>query len=334
MIEATAPTRIDLAGGTLDIFPLYVFEGGGITVNAAITLNSSARIMPRQDHRVVLSSEDLGTVVEADSFDQLPEGGVMDLAVRILKFYRPSVGVNVELHSSVPKGSGLGGSSSLLISLSAALNELNGGHRTLEDLINLGANLEAQSLRIPTGKQDYYPPAFGGINAIWFNIDGNVLEPLTPGDETLGELEERLVLTYTAESRFSGTSNWNMMKQYIDNVGATVANLRRIKQTAVEMRQAIIERDLDRFAKLLSVEWENRKRLAQGVTTPRIDQLITEAHRRGGIASKICGAGGGGCMITFVQPGSRQDVIAALATLGAEDLPFGIARSGVKVSKN
>jgi len=334
MIEATAPTRIDLAGGTLDIFPLYVFEGGGITVNAAITLNSSARIMPRQDHHVVLSSQDLGTVVEADSFDQLPEGGVMDLAVRILKFYRPSVGVNVELHSSVPKGSGLGGSSSLLISLSAALNELNGGHRTLEDLINLGANLEAQSLRIPTGKQDYYPPAFGGINAIWFNIDGNVLEPLTPGDETLGELEERLVLTYTAESRFSGTSNWNMMKQYIDNVGATVANLRRIKQTAVEMRQAIIERDLDRFAKLLSVEWENRKRLAQGVTTPRIDQLMAEAHRRGGIASKICGAGGGGCMITFVQPGSRQDVIAALATLGAEDLPFGIARSGVKVSKN
>jgi len=331
IIETRAPTRIDLAGGTLDIYPLYLFEEGGITVNLATSVYTHVRLETRPDQRIRITDRDMGTTLEARTLEDLPLNNRMDLIVRILKFYDPPVGLDVHTHSDAPRGSGLGASSSLLIALSGALRELNGCETADDDLVHYGANLEAQHLRIPTGKQDYYPALFGGLNAIWFGIDGDRVEGLGSNGSLLGALQERLLLFFTGEGHFSGTSNWNMLKMYIDDRGTTVRNMKTIKSTALEMRRAFLDGDLDWFAGLLNQEWENRKCLADGVTTPQIDALMAAGKENGALAGRICGAGGGGCMTMFCKPGAQRAVIAALEDLGAEHIPYSIDTDGLNV---
>ncbi|HET6382464.1 MAG TPA: hypothetical protein VFJ58_03650 [Armatimonadota bacterium] len=330
IIHARTPTRIDLAGGTLDIPPLYVFEDGGITLNVSISVMSVVTVEPLE-RGVELFADDSGSTLTADNYDELELGGDLDLIARIVRFYRPGAGVRVRTSSQAPRGSGLGASSSLLIALSGALNRALGDPYSRDDLIRIGANLEAQCIGIPTGKQDYYGAMFPGVKAIWFGVDGDRVESLVVNESTLRKLEERTILSFTGVSHFSGATNWDMFKGYIDNLVGVRLALKQIKQTALEMRDALIEGDFDQFARLLDVEWENRKALAPGVTTPQIDHMVHAAVGAGALASKICGAGGGGCMITFVEEGCRASVETALETAGARLLPFTIDRVGLTV---
>jgi len=334
VVEATAPTRIDLAGGTLDIYPLYLFEEGGITVNMAIDVVSRVRLTTREDGRVRIRSLDTGAELEAESAEALPLGGPLDLIARLVRFYRPATGLNVETRSSAPKGSGLGASSSLLIATSGALNVLNETGLPPERLIDCGANLEAQNIRIPTGKQDYYPPLFGGVNALWFDVGENRVESLLVEERAREALERRLILTFTGISHFSGATNWDMMRNYIDGVGDTRERLAAIKRTALAMRECLLHGDLERFGAVLEEEWRNRRDLAQGVATPETDRMMAAARDAGAIASKLCGAGGGGCMITWAPEGREERVAAALETAGARRIPYRIAREGLNVVVN
>ena len=333
-IETSCPTRIDLAGGTLDIYPLYLFMEGGITVNMAIDLLSWVRIQTREDAEIHLVSEDTSAELRVPNLEALPVDQELSLVARAVKFYGPQTGIDVTTRCNAPHGSGLGQSSSLLIALIGALRELNQLELTNDRIIDNAANLEAQIIRIPTGKQDYYAAMYGGINAIWFRVDRNEVEPLVMSEEVMHGIEQRVVLTFTGESHFSGTSNWNMMKAYIDQVGTTVASLNTIKGTAERMREALLGADFARFAELLDEEWLNRRRLARGVTTPRINQLMAAAKKAGALSSKICGAGGGGCMITIVEPDRRPAVEQAISAAGAQLLPFSIARRGLTVMRD
>jgi len=330
-VQATAPSRIDLAGGTLDIHPLYLFEEGGITVNMAISLGSHVWLQTRRDAEVKITAECIGAQQHAASAEELRLGGELDLICRIVRYYRPSLGLDIISRNDAPKGSGLGASSSLLIALTGALRELNGDDLSNQDIVRYGANLEAQNLGIPTGKQDYYSALNGGLNAIWFDVEGERVEPLGANEWLLRELEDRLVLTFTGESRCSGTSNWAMLKNYIDDRGTTVQDLRAIKQTAMAMREALLAGDLDRCAGLLDEEWQNRRRLAEGVTNERIEHLMSVAREAGALASRLCGAGGGGCMISFAGAGRAKEVATALVAAGAEHLPYKIDRRGLSV---
>ncbi|MGQ9730180.1 MAG: GHMP family kinase ATP-binding protein [Candidatus Zipacnadales bacterium] len=332
IVESTAPSRIDLAGGTLDIHPLYLFEEGGITVNAAITVRSEVRLTVRSDRQIHLRSWDGELTEWAACLEELQVGGELDLVARLVRFYAPQGGLSVETRNEAPRGSGLGASSSLLIALSGALRALTGAELDDMTLVRYGADIEAQNVRVPTGRQDYYPAMFGGINAIWFDVRGDRVEPLCMEETCLREFEERLVLSFTGESRFSGTSNWNMIKRYIDDGGTTRANMKAIKATALAMRKALLEFDLDRFAELLDDEWQNRRRLAEGVSTPRLEELMGAALEAGAMANRVCGAGGGGCMTSFCKPGRAEEVRQALVEHGATIIPYRIARRGLEVT--
>lgn len=332
-VEAVAPSRIDLAGGTLDIYPLYLFEPGGVTVNMGINVGGRARLTPRQDQEIHLRSVDTGATQSARNLEELELGGPLDLVARILKFFPPSTGLDVETESKPPKGSGLGASSTLLIALSAALNELNGTGLDGETIIRYVADVEAQIIRIPTGKQDYYAAQYGGVNAIHWGIRENRVQKLLVSEETLSTLESRLILTYTGISHFSGATNWDMVRNYIENTGCTRENLKRIAEIAHEMASVLQNADFDGFARVLDREWHNRRSLAEGVSTPEIDQMISAATDAGALASKICGAGGGGCMVTFVAEGRQEPVKEALTRHGARVLPFRISREGVQVRR-
>jgi D-glycero-alpha-D-manno-heptose-7-phosphate kinase len=333
IVKASAPTRIDLSGGTLDLYPLYLFLEGGVTNNAAIDVRCTARIETRDDSEVHLKSLDIGAELAVPSLDALPTEGDLGLVARVVRFYAPRTGVNVVTNSTAPHGSGLGASSCLLIALSGALDRVNGTQTPRELFVDYGANLEAQVIAIPTGKQDYLAALYGGVNAFHFDARGWRRESLVSREEHLRALEDRIVLSFTGESHFSGTNNWAMIKRFIDDHPGSRESLRAIGETASEMRQVLLAFDVERLAELVDREWESRKSLADGVTTPQIDAMVTAAEAAGALASKICGAGGGGCMITVVAEGRREEVEEALGALGATVMPFRIARSGLTVEE-
>ncbi len=333
-LRVQAPTRITLGGATLDIYPLYLFEEGGLTLNAAIDLCSEVELEEQSEDRIRIEATDLGLVLEGPDLEGLESNGEyapLDLILRVLKFYRPGNGLIVRTKNNVPPGSGLGGSSSLLVCLSTALLQWENRPVNKQQMIDFGANIEAQSIRIPTGKQDYFPPAYGGFHALWFDIQGIRREQLTFSAPFEHQLQDRILLGYSGVSRFSGSSNWNIMRKYINGEGATVVGLGKIKEIALAAYQSLKEEDLDKFAECLARDWENQKGLAEGVSTPEIDRIFEAARQAGAQASKICGAGGGGCFLTVVGEGSRQDVKKAIQGAGGEVLDYHFSKSGVEV---
>jgi D-glycero-alpha-D-manno-heptose-7-phosphate kinase len=328
-ITATVPTRIDLAGGTLDVYPLYLFEGGGLTVNAAINIHAQVRLRTREDARILVRSQDLALAEEIPSLAEMTLGGPLDLVKRALHYYRPPMGLEIVIHSQAPTGSGLGASSALLMALSSALCRLTGREGDFGRIIDLGANIEAQVIGIPTGKQDYFPPLYGGVCAIWFDVDGWQLESLSPDDALIAALNQRLIVSYTGIPHSSALTNWAMLRRYIEREGDTVARMREIKAIALAMRDALAQRDLAEFARLLDAEWRLRRGLAEGVSNAKIEAIVAAAAEAGALASKICGAGGGGCMITVAEPPDVPTVRAALAAAGAQVLEAQIVRQGL-----
>ena len=196
-IHASAPTRIDLAGGTLDIWPLYLFHDGAQTLNAAISIRARCEIRPRADKRLVIVSEDAGQRVEVEHWSQLRDGHDLKLLGKLLHYFRAE-GLELHTRSESPVGAGIAGSSALNIAVCGALNEWNGARRTPDELFQIAMNVEAQAIDVPTGVQDYRPALYGGISAVELGVDGVRRVPLDVGRE---ELQQRLALAYTNASR-------------------------------------------------------------------------------------------------------------------------------------
>ncbi len=324
-IETSAPTRIDLAGGTIDIWPLYLFHPGAQTLNAAISLRAHARVEPRQDSRIVIRSEDTDTTVEADDWTTLRTEPRLRLLSLLAHFFEAR-GITLTTSCQSPAGAGIAGSSALNVAVCAALAEWRREHYEPEALLQIAMNVEAQAINVPTGLQDYRPALYGGIAAVELDVEGVHRVPL---DVDLEDLEQRIVLCYTGEPRNSGTNNWEITKRHIDGDPFIFDCFERIRDTAVEMRAALTRGDWDAVGTAIAREWENRKRLAPGVTTPAIDALIDRAIGAGATAGKVCGAGGGGCLVTFGPPGHRDAIRSALAEGGARVLDFRFERHGL-----
>ncbi len=333
MLFATAPTRIDLAGGTLDLHPLFLFLERPLTVNASVDLRSRAEVRPLEGTRVRLVSEDLGVAHEAPHPQDLPPGRDLDLLARAVRFYVPEGGLELRTRNTAPRGSGLGASSSLLMAISRVLCRFGGRMDSDEDLIRHGAALEAQNLGIPTGLQDYYGAILGGIKGLHFGVRGTRVESLAPSEGFREELDRSLLLSFTGISHFSGTSNWNMLKGYVEGQGQTVERMHAIEATAHEMWEALRAEDLPGVGRALAREWENRRALAEGVTTPGIDRMVESARNAGALASKICGAGGGGCLLTLARPDRREAVRQALEESGAQILQARLDDRGLEVEE-
>jgi len=324
-IETSAPTRIDLAGGTIDIWPLYLFHPGAQTLNAAISLRARARIEPREDGRIVIQSEDTGRTVEADDWSQLRDRDDLRLLSLIAHFFQARA-LTLTTSSDSPAGAGIAGSSALNVAACAAFAEWNREHYDPEALLQIAMNIEAQTIRVPTGLQDYRPALYGGIAALELDVDGLHRVPL---DVDPAEIERRIVLCYTGEPRNSGTNNWEITKRHIDGDRYVFDCFERIRDTAARMRTALAAGDWDAVGAAIADEWQNRKRLAPGVTTGAIDALIARARAAGATAAKVCGAGGGGCLFCYGPPDAHDAIAEALAGGGARLLPYRIERDGL-----
>ena len=193
----------------------------------------------------------------------------------------------------------------------------------------LAQNVEAQLIRVPTGCQDYYPALYGGTSAIHLDADGIHREALPV---TAAQIEARFLIVYTGAPRASGINNWEVFKRHIDGDRKVVRNFEQISQIAQSMYRAILRADWDETANLLQQEWKLRRSNYKGISTPLIDKLTQVAQRNGGRAAKVCGAGGGGCVVFMVHEDAKARVAAALQKAGAALLPFQVAQDGVVVA--
>lgn len=325
-ISASAPTRIDLAGGTIDIWPLYLFHAGAQTLNAAISLRAHAWAEPRPGGLVELVSEDTGRTVELAPHALAADTSLPLLAKLAHRF--GATGLRLTTRGESPAGAGIAGSSALNVAVCAVLARFTGQALEPEALLEIAKDVEAQVIGVPTGLQDYRPAMYGGVAALELHAGGarRVPLPVAPAD-----LQARIALCYTGEPRNSGTNNWDITKRHIDGDRHIFECFERIRDTAADMRDALTRGDWDGVARALATEWENRKHLAPGVTTPAIDSLIARAIGAGAQAAKVCGAGGGGCLFCLAPPARLGAVRQALAAGGARLLDFQIETEGLRL---
>jgi D-glycero-alpha-D-manno-heptose-7-phosphate kinase len=329
-ITAKAPCRVDLAGATLDIWPLYLFHDDAVTLNFAVDRYTSCELSTREDSRIVLRSRDMGTEETFESLAHLraaPRYRLPILAL-LVRFFAPEQGLLLESDSEAPAGAGISGSSSLMIAIASALNRLTGRGYRIEKLREIVQNIEAQVIRVPTGAQDYFPAMYGGVSAIELTPAGIIRKALpVDGDE----LNARFVLAYTGAPRNSGINNWEVMKAHINGDKAVHRNFSRIASIAGAMRLALGRADWGETARLMREDWSNRRRNIPTIATPLIDRLISSTRRAGSTGAKVCGAGGGGCVVFLVEPDAKEKVAGIVRQCGAEVLRAGVAPHGVKV---
>lgn len=325
-VRASAPVRLDFAGGWTDVPPFATREGG-LVVNAAIDLRVEAEFEPGRAG-LLLRSEDTRQAAMARHAGELAHDGVLDLHKAAVRMLPPGPGT-LRTRSPVPPGSGLGSSGALDVAMVAALAAARGERLTPAEIAHEGWHLEAVEAGLPGGRQDQYAAALGGFHRLAFH-DG-VVEATALGvpAAAAAELERRLVLCYTGRSRVSGETIHRVMAAYAAGDRRVADALTALRGIADRMATALQAGDLSLVGTLLSANWTAQQALDAGMCTPEmagLERAMREAGARGG---KAAGAGAGGSMFFLMgddpEPGRR-----AAAALGATLLPVRWTNVGVE----
>ena len=310
-VTVRAPVRADLAGGTLDLWPIYLFHPGARTVHVAISFHAESEVAETGESGIEIHLTDQQYEQRYESMHEIGADPKAALIHRVLEHFHVN-GVRITTRTDAPRGSGLGGSSALSVTLVRALCEFTGQRIEGDDLVALVRDLETRLLGVPAGIQDYYPAVYGGLAALHLN----------PGAVTRHEialpidrLSDHMLLHYTGVAHFSGTNNWQMYKRQIDGKKKVHRGFDKITQSAIDMEKALSSGNMKAAGKALAQEWRTRKALIDGISTPEIDSAIEAATGAGAWAGKVCGAGGGGCIIFLLPPEKRDDVRKALAAV-------------------
>lgn len=314
---ARAWCRIDLAGGTLDIWPLGLFEPDARTVNVAIDVPVTVRLRRSSDSSYIVRQG--GGEIRAGSAAALaahPDGALVGVLAAALDL--PPI--EVDLESGSPRGGGLGASSAMTVALIAAA-EAEGFGLPQSDArarAHLARDLEARLMHLPTGIQDHYPALLGGALEIRAVPGGERVRQL---DVDLERFGDSLVVVYSGASHFSAGNNWQVVRRRLDGEPEISELFHGIAETAVALSEALQRNDLPRVGALMSREWSHRRRLAEGISTPLLEALHERALSLGAWGGKAGGAGGGGCLFFLGPPERKAEIAAGLEQLGARSLP-------------
>jgi len=324
-VVARTGCRIDLAGGTLDIWPLGLLHEGARTVNLAIDVPVEVELRRRDSgYAVQIGEADYRT----DTLDEMRHGA--DTALFAVIAREIDLGpVEARLASASPRGGGLGASSAIGAALIAAAERLDGvPERSPLERAHLGRDLEARLMGFPTGVQDHLPPQIGGALEIVYQPGGELVRRL---DVDLDRLGDSLTIVYTGRSHFSGQTNWQVISRRLGGDPLTVELFSRICEVAVAMVPALEAGDLETVGGLVGEEWSARRQLAKGVSTPEIETILEAARRAGSWGGKAGGAGGGGCVAIVHPPGRRRAVRRAVAEAGGTVLSAPPTGAGLRV---
>ncbi len=331
-IRARAPLRISFGGGGTDVSP-YRDERGGAVLSATIDRYAYATLEPVPD-RIVVRSLDYDVSLTYSLDEEFVYDGQLDLAKGVIEHFRRerglSEGFDVFLHNDAPPGSGLGSSSAIVVALIGALSEHL--HLTLDDyaLAELAYSIEREEVGIRGGRQDQYAATFGGFNFIEFAPGATVVNPLRLRDETLFELEYRLVFAYVGGQHLSSRIIERQQDNFTNGDTDAISAMDRLKELAYEMKDALLLGRIRDLGALLDEAWAAKKRMAAEISTPRIDGVYEAAKAAGAIGGKISGAGGGGFMYFLAEPERRFAVQEALRAHGAELVNFAFVPDGMR----
>lgn len=331
IIRAKAPLRISFAGGGTDVSP-YPEERGGAALNAAISKYAYATIIPSDNGKIEVQSQDYGTVVEYAMDQEFAFDGKLKLVEGVIHHFKASLphGIKLYVHSDAPPGSGVGTSSTLVATAIGAFKEWLRLPLSSYEIAQLAYQIERIEMGQKGGRQDQYAATFGGFNFMEFYAEKTIVNPLNIPWETINELQYRLLLCYIGGSRFSSHIIERQMQCYEERVPESLEAMDGLKRMAFEMKNALLLGELEDFGKLLHEAWEYKKRMADVITNPRIDQLYNAARAAGALGGKISGAGGGGYMYFFCGFDKKPQVAKVLNELDCQLVNFDFEAGGLQ----
>ncbi len=331
VLRAKAPLRVSFAGGGTDVSPFPEREGGCV-LSATIDRYAYGTLRSRRDGKICIESADFGISLSFARGESLPLDGELSLvkaAIGRIRGARDHSGYDIFLHSGAPPGSGLGSSSTVVVAMIGLLKDYHGLILDDYEIAELAYQVERRDLGIRGGMQDQYAAAFGGFNFIEFLDDRVIVNPLRIPSQAMNELEHNLLLAYTGGTRFSDHIIDDQVARFEADDPNTLAGLRRGKELATEMKDALLRGHLNAFGELLGESWEYKKRMSPRITTGRIDEAYETACRHGALGGKVTGAGGGGYMLFYCRFERRHHVADALIRLGLTVEPFRFELGGL-----
>ncbi|MDD5762963.1 MAG: hypothetical protein PHP88_10730 [bacterium] len=322
--RVVVPNRVDLAGGTLDIYPLYLLIEGAMTVNAAVAVRSEVAVRPFRTGAAKLSSGNFGIAATAADSHGFSLGGKLGLLSRALRHFPAVSGVEILVRNEAPVGSGIGASSSLLVALMLAAGRITGTTCRREETARAAMEIEAAHLKSLTGRQDHLAALRGGIQGIRF-LPGRIeARRLPPGGRAGAMLRDHGFLAHTGIAHHSSDVNWRMIRGAIDGNAGVLRKFHGIAAAAMDAWEAVSAAEPGKTGAAIAAEWWIRRTLAPGVSTPGVQMLFSDRRfRRLVSGAKLCGAGGGGMLFGLLRdPDDREAVKALLSGAGMSVFPF------------
>ncbi|MCR5002839.1 MAG: dehydrogenase [Bacteroidales bacterium] len=337
IIRSKAPLRLGLAGGGSDVSP-YSDIYGGLILNATINLFAYCTIEETDDALIHINAFDADCVQDLPAAKSLDIDGKASLFKgvynRIMQDYpsdRPLSGFRITTYNDAPAGSGLGTSSTMVVAIVKAFVEWLSLPLGDYEIARLAYVIERKDLGLEGGKQDQYAASFGGFNYMEFlQSDIVIVNPLKVKKWIIDELESSMLLYFTGKSRSSAAIISEQQKNTSSGNKVAVEAMHRIKQSAVDMKNALLKGDIRELARIMGEAWENKKKMATSITNPMIQEAMDAALGAGALAGKVSGAGGGGFIMFVLPPEKKVPVIAALSKLPGTIMPFQFSEHGAK----
>jgi D-glycero-alpha-D-manno-heptose-7-phosphate kinase len=328
-IRARAPIRVSYAGGGTDV-PPYPSLMGGVVLSSTVENYAYCSITPRSDDKVTVSREDQGTLFGPDKLSGLKGGGEVEFVQAVAARFAIDQGFDASLRYDALPGTGLGSSSALCVSLVGAFREWKGNSMTDYDIANLAYEIERKDVGIPGGMQDQYASTFGGFNLIEFKKEATIVNALRIKREILNELEYNSLLCFTGTTRRSGGILQRQIESYEHRTPAIMTALARMKELTLQMKDFLVTGNLVEFAGLLNSEWELKKQLDRAISTEDVERLLDASRKNGAIGAKLLGAGGGGFLFLYCEPGKQVQVQKAVEVLGGKAFPVRFDGDGLQ----
>lgn len=332
-IRTKAPLRLGLAGGGTDL-NTYCDKFGGFVLNTTISLYVHCTIEEKNDGKIVFESTDIEQTLEIESKEYLSLDGHMDLYKgiynRIIKdFVNKPLSFCISTYSDVPSGSGLGGSSTLVVAIIQAFVEWLNLPLGEYDIAKLAFDIEREDIGIVGGAQDQYAATFGGFNFMEFYADKRVIvNPLRIKSWIIDELEASIILYFTNVTRQASQIE-KEKKDLLDNKNSLDA-MHEVKEDAILMKEALLKGEIKNFASILGKSWESKKRVSNSISNDEIDKVYNIAIENGAYSGKVSGAGGGGFMFFMVEPTMKLKLIRELNKQQGEVINFEFVKNGAK----
>lgn len=330
IVRAKSPLRISFVGGGTDL-PHYYEEHGGAVLSSTVNRYAYVTLYPREDQEVLIRSLDLGYAVKYNVDKGPVYDGLLDLAKAAIARLGSDQGMELDVRSDAPAGSGLGGSSAVTAAVIGAVGVYTGAPLTSYELAELNYEVERADLGIAGGRQDQYATTFGGFNLIEFHKDRVLVNPLRIDRDILNDLEAHLLLCYTGGVRTNLGLIDKQVRLYQEGRETTLAGMDRLHQLAYEMKEALLTARLNRFGEMLDEAYASKKRMNPHVAEGTIvDALYETAKEHGAIGGKLCGAGGGGYLLLYCETGRQNDVRRALEAIGGQFTDFAFDGYGLQ----